>query len=243
MILFVFLVFLAIFLGGSESSLLECEFIDHSEAGYYCNVKNNEFITSRDNQEITEVRGQHLDGKTHDDVFTFVALNKKVDFFPRGLTNYFKNIKHIVIAKTNLQEITIDDLKEFSDKLESFSCVQNKITFIEKNAFNGLEKLETLYLEDNPCTAMYNRAHRERFRVLELISKVEESCKIPDTTTSTTTLKPITENPIIAAFKEQMLALTLNLTESLKNLIEKHEEIVNLKIESLKLSEENKKCN
>jgi hypothetical protein len=41
-------------------------------------------------REISEVQGQHLSGKTNDDMRDIYFDRKTMNFFPRGLTKFFK---------------------------------------------------------------------------------------------------------------------------------------------------------
>jgi hypothetical protein len=193
-----FIATLAVLVGGSESLVLECEFEDDP---YGCLVQNSELITSKDIQTIFEVRGQHESGKNNNDVNFFYSHNKKVKFFPRGLTKFFRNIEKVQIYHGKLQEITKEDLKQFGDKLqelwlgynkirviegdlfefnpnlEEIDLSDNYIVHIESGAFNGLEKL-LIWLESNPCTTgRDDYTESDRQQVLEIISEVENSCK------------------------------------------------------------------
>lgn len=177
----IFFIFLAALWSVIESVVVECEFVDHgsSSLGYFCRVKNPELIISKDDREITgiNVLGQHLNGKTDADVKGFAAHHMRVDFFPRGLKKFFKNIKTIQISSTTLQEITINDLKEFNHQLEGLHLDFNKITRIENGALRGLEKLETLSLYGNPCAYEYDYAQNDRGEVVKLIRRIETRCK------------------------------------------------------------------
>lgn len=179
---------MAIFCDKSESVILNCGYV-LSDHGYICNVLNAELITSRDDCEITEVRGQHEDGKTDDDVTGFIAYDKTIYFIPRGLTKFFKNIRDLTIISSNLQIITIDDLKEFRYQLKLLSLPDNQIYYIENGVLSGLEKLETLNLQLNPCTSEEELANDDRTNVFEIIRRVEENCKF-----ATTTSEPIIPN-------------------------------------------------
>lgn len=197
-----FLVIFGVFVVGSESVVVECKYGVYI-SGYCCDVQNSELITSKTDREISEVRGQHLSGRNNDDVKFFYSDNKKVNFFPRGLTKFFKNIETFQIADGKLQEITKEDLKEFGEKLKILLVYRNKIEVIEgdlfefnKNlerieidlnkiihidsgTFDKLEKLHTIDFGPNPCVPSDKNddIRNNRPKVLELIRDVEKSCQ------------------------------------------------------------------
>jgi hypothetical protein len=185
----------------SETKVLECSYADGGSLGYYCWVASKEFITSKDDREISEIQGRHWEAKNNDDVKCFHSYEKKLNFFPRGLTKFFKNIETVWISLGNLQEIKKDDLMQFGEKLknlhlamneirviegnlfefnknlESISFGVNKITHIDTKAFDKLIKLETLYLDENLCTSDKNYFENDRSKVLQVIQDVEKSCR------------------------------------------------------------------
>ncbi|XP_070497791.1 leucine-rich repeat-containing protein 15-like [Chironomus tepperi] len=96
-----------------------------------------------------------------------------IQYFPRGIDKFFKNIKLIDINKGHIKEIHQADLKVFP-KLESLDLCANdiqvieagtfdfninlkviwlssKIVHIESNVFTNLSSLSYLYLRLNPC--------------------------------------------------------------------------------------------
>jgi hypothetical protein len=171
-------------------------------SSYFCEVQNDPVTTSKDSRDITGVRGTHLSGKTNDDVIRFDIISNTVNYFPRGITKYFKNIRIVEIGHANLKEITKEDLKEFGDKLKKLYLLNNqievieadlfiynknledismtnKIKHIENGAFDHLKNLNTLYLGDNPCTSGGNAYAHSRSDVITLIENVEKKCKEP----------------------------------------------------------------
>lgn len=177
---------------------LKCKFEVDPHVGYLCINKNEELITSEDAREIISVQGQHLTGKNNDDVITFFSDFQKVNFFPRGLTKFFKNIEKIQLGFGSIKELTKEDLQQFGDKLkdfyfygneletvkadlfefnpnlESISFRANKIKAVESGAFGGLNHLKALFFSFNTCI---NSDKVDREEVLELIKKVETDCK------------------------------------------------------------------
>jgi hypothetical protein len=184
-----------------ESIVIDCgNFGGHPY--YTCYVKNDQVPTSEDSRDITGIRGNHSIGKTDDDVTHFAIYGKTANFFPRGITKYFKNINYVSINNANLIEISKEDLKEFGDKLKElylqFNKIEvieadlftynknlqlidlrvNKIKHIDDGAFDHLKNLNQLILHENPCTPPGITADaKSRSEVMKLIKTVEEKCK------------------------------------------------------------------
>lgn len=197
-----FTLIFSIFIIESQSVLIDCIYEVDPSYGYKCSVLNSYLITSKDERIITEIRGQHLNGKTRDDVKFFSSYEKKVNYFPRSLTKVYRNIERVKIYGANLREITKDDLEQFGDKLKSLWLYNNKIEVIESDlfsanknleeihlgtnkikhiqngAFNGLEKLLELHLQSNPCTGGDDWAD-SRHKMLQVIRRVNDKCKDP----------------------------------------------------------------
>lgn len=195
--------FLITYCSGSEPGVLECEFKVNTYYGLYgCYVVNDhELIRGENDREILRFRGRSLDGKSAKDVTLFFAEKKKIKFFPRGLTNHFKNIVYVSIGEAELQELTKEDLQPFGDKLKFLLMGGNKIEYLEKDlfsfnpnveminfsgneirhidnaAFNGLKKVHTLFLQGNFCTDDSDLLWVLPDRIPKLISKVQASCK------------------------------------------------------------------
>jgi Leucine-rich repeat (LRR) protein len=154
-----------------------------------------------------------------------------MNFFPRGLTNFFKNLENVYTAYGKLQEIKKYDLAQFGVKLKLFGAPYNEIRVIEgdlfvnnpnleeiylegnkifhidSGAFDGLQQLNTLYLQLNPCTTdpiVFERS------AVQTISEVQKSCNMPNSTT-TTTLPPTTQTPTIItpAITDPPLTITI----------------------------------
>lgn len=160
---------------------LQCDFITHSNSDYEpigsvytCRLKNNLNIISPETT-ITSINSTHTSGKSHDDVRGIYDQygGKNIQYFPKGLDKFFKNIILIDINKGRIKEIHQDDLKVFP-KLEVLDLCDNdiqvieagtfdfnpnlkviwltsKIFFIEFNVFAKLNSLSYLYLQQNSC--------------------------------------------------------------------------------------------
>ena len=111
---------------------------------YRCSVNNNLRILTKESADINSIIGTHKRSKTNDDVLGFFAYNKTtIHFFPKGLNNFFKNLKLIQIQSCKLREIHQSDLIVFSN-LTYFYLVGNEIEVIEEGLFNFNPNLEVV---------------------------------------------------------------------------------------------------
>lgn len=197
----IFLVFLiATFLNFEkvESIQFECEYAVNLLSEYYCEAKELE-ITSRDDRTITEISGNHEDGKFNEDVKYFSCEEQTVNFFPLQLSIFFPNLERVEIKNSNLLEVQSSDLRQFRGNLDEIwldnnqlevleanlfkfnpnlneiHLNNNKIKHIEDGAFNGLKKLQSLFLRGNPCVD--NFVWGNKTELLSFIPEVERKCK------------------------------------------------------------------
>lgn len=85
----IFVIFLAFFFFQIESVRIECKFEEDEVFGYKCLVQRM-IISSREDREITEISGTHVEGASNEDVLLLHAVRQNVNFFPLQLTNFFQ---------------------------------------------------------------------------------------------------------------------------------------------------------
>ena len=192
---------LALF-GSSQSASIDCQFKAEGwgpfSLTYLCSVQNSVNIVSRDAVQIDSISGQHQAGFNNDKVEVVDVFQKgPINYFPRGLTNFFKNLKGIRIESTGLKEIHQSDLKdysklvalwffgndlevleenlfEFNPNIEWISLGANKITHIDPFVLAKLIKLKTLYLFSNPCINVL--AENNPTEVQSVIKTAQHQC-------------------------------------------------------------------
>lgn len=174
---------------------LKCQFRIESKTEYECFIDSLE-IHSRDNRNITQVTGAHAIGKSNDNVNGIRALHANIEFFPRGLEKFFKNLEYFHIWQSNLTEITGDDLKpfrrlkkfdafdneiekieddlfDFTPHLEFISLASNQIWKVENGTFDGLKSLRKLDFDKNVCYV----GDDDEEKLQELIDEIEDKCE------------------------------------------------------------------
>lgn len=179
-----------------NSLILHCNFKDSSSYGYICEVSHLE-ITSKTDRTITGVTGQHRPARSNDDVKFLQSSGKTVNFFPKELEKFFKNLETIWLNGAKLKEISSEDLKvftklkrfsigynevevieadlfKFNGNLEWIDLESNKIKHVENGAITGLKTLKEFYFNGNPCHS--GGAGNIKF-VAPLASLVEGKCK------------------------------------------------------------------
>lgn len=192
----IFITFLYFF----DSSLpvdIECDFniADSDTFGqlYECEVQNILNIISVESARIESALGNHTTDQTNDDVQSFRAYNKSIQYFPDGLGKIFKNLKQIDIEYGYLEELNAEDLKQFpqlvelylwcnniqvlenrvfayTPNLEILILMQNKIIHIDDNVFDHLTKLTDLWLDGNYCSnkSVANSTEKVQLMIAEL---------------------------------------------------------------------------
>ncbi|KAG5679109.1 hypothetical protein PVAND_008701 [Polypedilum vanderplanki] len=130
---------------------------DHANLSYTCSVQNLDVFTD-DRVNIEKAIGEHVEGKTDDDVTTFRIYNPaNLKYFPRNVNNVFKNLIGIVIKNSNLEEITSEDLKVFP-KLKLLELWFNQIKAISKGTFKFNPELEIIVLNNNKISVIEPKA-------------------------------------------------------------------------------------
>jgi len=170
---------------------------------YGCTVKNSLIIDSPSKAQINSVTGTHTGGKSDNDVAIFLISSGPIQYFPRGMDKFFKNLIGIGIYSTTIKEIHQDDLKPYT-KLQYLDLLTNnievlndglfdynpemvgirmdslKISQIGMNVFGHLQKLLTLHFCGNVCTG--RAADNSRTGVLGVLESVKATCGDPEFT-------------------------------------------------------------
>ena len=141
------------FCGSSTSSNIECTYGYNDfhvvDFIYRCLVNNNPNILTEKSAELNKINGTHQDKKMNNDVLGFSAKYETIQFFPKGLDKFFKNLKIIEIKSCGLKEIHQSDLKVFPD-LVNFYLSYNEIEVIEEGLFDFNPNLEAVgFWEEN----------------------------------------------------------------------------------------------
>ena len=93
---------IAAFCESSTSTNIECDYADsyYTALGdiYQCEVIINPIILTEESAEIRGINGTHERLKSNNDVIAFYAELETIQFFPKGLDFFLKNLKVIDIV-------------------------------------------------------------------------------------------------------------------------------------------------
>lgn len=126
----------------SHSVVIRCNFGDlvWSKVGskYTCSVRS---VQNPEIQEVTEIVGNHLKGRSDLNVEAFTSSGKNnFPNFPRNLEKFFPNLLVIQIWSGKLTSITAADLSPWPN-LAFLSLSFNKIETLEGDLFRNNQKL------------------------------------------------------------------------------------------------------
>jgi Leucine-rich repeat (LRR) protein len=190
-------IFLLIFIATSPCTCINviCEFkpVDFSYIGsaYSCIVQQSLSVTSPD-IEITSVRGGHMSDKNDDSVKAFIADDKYIQYIPRNLAKFFKNLLAIKINRGYLVELSPEvfaempqlryldfdknsieiletDLFKFNPRLQRIWLEKNKIKGIDGQLFDGMTALDDVDLSENKCA---QKRYNGRITISSLVMQV-----------------------------------------------------------------------
>lgn len=190
---------------------------------YHCNPQ----VSSTQDRTLTEVRGNHLSGRTNSDVEYLLIYNQNLNYVPDHIQAFFPNLRGVEWFNSNLLEVSASDLRQFPNIL-IFSAFVNKLITIESDLFeftphlqwisfynnliqhvgydllSNLTDLQTISFETNPCINEYavgSPAIMELNQRLPLLCPpIEATSATPQTTTSTSTSTTTTTSTSTTTF-------------------------------------------
>ncbi|XP_070491822.1 uncharacterized protein [Chironomus tepperi] len=113
-----------------------CSF-SNGENYYSCYIHNQNISSDGDIQ----IRGNHSYQFTDDHVHNVWISNCTITKIPKGITKIFPNMKVFEIRNSKLDKIEKNDLVEYRS-LEKFCCIENPITYLPGDLFEGFGNLE-----------------------------------------------------------------------------------------------------
>lgn len=156
-------------------------------------------IISKENRTITAVEGDHDSFKSNSDVSYFESTGKTMNYFPRKLEKFFKNLEIISINSANLSEISKEDIKvftkllslslpsnnievinadlfKFNPQITQLNLNYNKIKLVSSGAFDNLIKLEFLGFAQNLCYSGLVQAMLNHTKMTNFIKEIDKRC-------------------------------------------------------------------
>lgn len=114
--------------------------------------------------------GQHLEGKTNDDVTKLLISNATCPTLPSKIGEIYKNIEELKIVNSGLTVLRSEDLAGLN-KLEKFKSSDNPITHIPKDFFLGHSTLKKISFHNSKIESFYS----EMFNQLLNLEKADFS--------------------------------------------------------------------
>lgn len=140
---------LSIFFANISAVIFDCNFFI-AKGGFVGNVytcKPN--VTNSGRLDfLTEVRGNHLQGKEHENVEAIYVLAQILHFLPSNLASYFPNLRAIWCYESKLLEISAENLRPFPNLME-LGVRTNQLESIDGDLFKHSPKLKWIYFSDN----------------------------------------------------------------------------------------------
>lgn len=161
----------------SPALVIDCFFdyellFDDLKANYTCTVLK--LVTNATKRNISEIRGNHSEKYSNDDILQIHIINKEMEYFPIGFTNFFKNIVAVHAGMNKLKYLEKNDLKEFAQMrflylysnllevlqsdvfeyslaLEYVSFYNNRLMYIGAKILLPMKKLKNAYFNKNIC--------------------------------------------------------------------------------------------
>lgn len=99
---------------------------------YRCVIENQE-IPSQVNSESFD--GVHQGNRTNDDIKSLEIYSSSFEKFPNGLGDILKNVTYLRIYKSNLREISRENLKQFPE-LEEINFYESQLENLPKDLFD-----------------------------------------------------------------------------------------------------------
>jgi hypothetical protein len=222
---------------------------------YRCVVQNDLNIISPEAAVVESVTGYHQGIKDNDQVIGFHSNKKNVQFIPKNLDKFFKNIKNIDIVYGRVKEIHQSDLKpfpklvycgfmdndieviendlfDFNPDLELVSFWNNQILIIGSAVFDKIPKLKWLYLDSNRCINM--RSEGVPSLTKYIIRQAKYKCKDPETSSNNKNYDVDFEN--LEMVQAEINGLKENISSINKNIARLEENSAQLKAEMMKIA-------
>lgn len=133
---------------------------------YTCTAKV--FLVDGSTDNLRNVKGSHLEGRTNDDVTFFSVVNQTLSSIPRNLANTFPKLSGIEISNSALKTITSQDL-EFLKGLRVFSSYINDVEYLEENLFKFNLKLEWIQFFKNKIRSVGGNLFPQTFNLTQII--------------------------------------------------------------------------
>jgi BTB/POZ domain len=121
----------------------------HTNAGktYYAAVVENTNISKKD-KIVKSISGNHLEGKSDEDVEYLCLRSQQINFLPITLNQIYFNLEFLHLTKCDLLEISSRDLRGL-EKLKILSISHTSLTTLPSNLLMNMKNLERVFFNNN----------------------------------------------------------------------------------------------
>lgn len=113
---------------------------------YFAN--SQEAIITEKSTMVKSIKGDHMYGKSDENVKELAFVSQVIHFLPLGLGDIFPNLKTLFVNHCNLKEISANDLRGL-ENLELLGLQHNKLATIPSNLLLNMKKLRFVNFSDN----------------------------------------------------------------------------------------------
>jgi len=153
------------------SNYQRCRYHIHPVYGYTCELNNVTFLSI---SEEFEFIGDHLEGRTDDDVHGVAFNLSRLERVPLNVFRKFSNLNFLNIRNTQLAAVD-NSTFQACDKLEWLDASDNLIRELSQNAFMNCKKLNTILLDNNNINRVALSSFATKLK-LKVLSMKRNSC-------------------------------------------------------------------
>ncbi|KAG5667576.1 hypothetical protein PVAND_015553 [Polypedilum vanderplanki] len=128
---------------------IPCEFI-YDQNTYKCIITDFDLSTI---EKIKNFNGEHFQGLSNNEVNMIVFRSSQMSKFPRGLTNFFPQLKMIEIFSCGLTEITKNDLYGLGNVVY-LSIIFNNLKYLPGDLFEFTPNLQIIDFSGNQISTV-----------------------------------------------------------------------------------------
>jgi hypothetical protein len=133
----------------TQSLVIHCSFRPgawtYMQNAYTCFGNVISFV----NQNIESIEGNHMTGRTNNNVEGLQLLNQRISLIPPNLATVFPNLKGLIVTGSDVASVSLSDLRPFSN-LTFFRIIDSKIVSIDGDLFSFNPNLKFVGIESSP---------------------------------------------------------------------------------------------
>lgn len=129
---------------------LNCKY--HKHSSYACIVLGFENHVA--NVTVSQVKGNHIKGKSNSDIVELVIKDQNASFVPINVKDYFPNIISYEVKNSSLTDIARNYFAGLK-KIETVVLVNNLLKTLNSDVFNDLNNLKHIRLSGNQLTKLH----------------------------------------------------------------------------------------